>query len=184
MKRVIALLCLALGLVTILGAQENPQANVAPSKEDVLRFFALMHLNERMHQLMDGMKAGMKTGAEAALKAKIANPPVTLMQKVDAIADGVFGDMPFDEMLDAMVPIYQKHLSKSDLDAIVAFYSSPTGQKLLKEQPAMMAEGMQAGQEVMLRHLPELQERINTKVAELVNQELGISKQDQQPKAN
>jgi hypothetical protein len=71
-----------------------------------------------------------------------------------------------------MVPIYQKHLSQSDLDAIIAFYSSPVGQKLLKEQRAMMAEGMQAGQDIMLRKLPEMQERLKTKVAQLAEEEL------------
>ena len=43
-----------------------------------------------------------------------------------------------------MVPVYQKHLNKSDVDAMSAFYSSPTGRKLLREMPAMTAESMQA----------------------------------------
>jgi hypothetical protein len=47
-------------------------------------------------------------------------------------------------MLDDMIPVYQKHLTKGDVDAMGAFYSSPTGQKLLREMPAMTAESMQA----------------------------------------
>jgi hypothetical protein len=67
-----------------------------------------------------------------------------------------------------MIPIYQRHLTKSDLDAVIVFYSSPVGQRLLKEQPAMMAEGMKAGQDIMLKKVPELTQRINTQVAQLV----------------
>jgi len=45
-------------------------------------------------------------------------------------------------MLDDMIPVYQRHLTKQDVDSMLAFYNTPTGQKLLREQPAMMAEGM------------------------------------------
>jgi hypothetical protein len=45
-----------------------------------------------------------------------------------------------------MVPVYQRHLSKGDVSAMQAFYETPTGQKLLREQPAMTAEAMQAMQ--------------------------------------
>jgi uncharacterized protein len=43
-----------------------------------------------------------------------------------------------------MIPVYQKHLTKGDVEAMGAFYASPTGQKLLREMPAMTAESMQA----------------------------------------
>ena len=47
-------------------------------------------------------------------------------------------------MLDDMIPVYQKHLTKSDVDEMIKFYSTPTGQKFLREMPAMTAEGMEA----------------------------------------
>ncbi|MFZ0800325.1 MAG: DUF2059 domain-containing protein [Terriglobales bacterium] len=88
------------------------------------------------------------------------------------MTETVFKDLPVDEIIDAMVPIYQKHLTKSDLEAVIAFYSSPVGQKLLKEQPAMMAEGMRAGQDIMMRKLPDIEERLKTKVAQFADEEL------------
>jgi uncharacterized protein len=74
-------------------------------------------------------------------------------------------------MVDAMVPVYQHHLTKSDLESVIAFYRSPAGQKILKEQPAMMAEGMQAGQEIMLKRLPAILDRLNTQIAKLAEEE-------------
>ena len=68
--------------------------------------------------------------------------------------------MPIDGMLDDMVPVYQKHLSKTDVDAMVGFYSSPTGQKILGEMPAMTAEGMQAMQPRMRKMMDDAMERI------------------------
>ncbi len=132
----------------------------------------LMHLHAQMEQLMDGMKKGMKKGAEAGFKMKIPAPTPEQLAKLNLVTDAVFKDFPIDEIIDAMVPIYQKHLTKSDLEAVIAFYSSPVGQRLLKEQPAMMAEGMQAGQDIMMRKLPEMEERLKTKVAQLAEDEL------------
>ena len=47
-------------------------------------------------------------------------------------------------MMNEMIPVYQRHFSKSDIDGLIAFYSSPTGQKFLREMPAVTAESMQA----------------------------------------
>jgi hypothetical protein len=41
--------------------------------------------------------------------------------------------IPTDELLDAMIPVYQNYLNHSDIKAINEFYASPTGQKLLKK---------------------------------------------------
>jgi hypothetical protein len=47
-----------------------------------------------------------------------------------------------DELLDDMTTIYQRHLSRSDVDAFIAFFSSPAGQHMLDAQPAIMQEYM------------------------------------------
>jgi hypothetical protein len=136
-----------------------------------MRFLDLMQIRARMVQMMEGMKGGMKTGAEAGLKQEVPNPTPEQLAKADFIAETVFKDIPIDEMVDAMIPIYQRHLTKADLDAIIAFYSSPAGQRLLKEQPGMMAEGMKAGQDIMLKRVPELTQRLNAEVDRIAKEE-------------
>jgi len=142
-----------------------------PTKAEVLKFLDLMKARSSMEQMMDGVKNAMKEATRESFKTKVPGATPDQLEKVDAFTDIIFKDFPIDEMMDAMVPIYQKHLTKSDLDAIIAFYSSPVGQKLLKEQPAMMAEGMRTGQDIMMRKLPELDERLKAKMAELVSEE-------------
>ena len=112
-----------------------------PTKEDVLKFMELMHLKQTLVQLYDGMAKQSMAAAEDAFKRKVPDATEQQITAVDNFAEGLFKDLPVEELLDAMVPIYQKHLTKADLDAVLAFYSSPAGQKLLGEQPAMMQEG-------------------------------------------
>lgn len=183
MKRSLSLIvCSLLAFSVSSLTQESNNSVVPPSKEDVLRFMDLMQTRARMEQLLDGMKKGMKAGAEAGFKQRVAQPTPAQIDAVEKLTSSVFQDFPIDEILDSIVPIYQRHLTKSDLDAIISFYSSPVGQRLLKEQPAMMAEGMQAGQEIMLKRIPELRDRLNSKVAELADHELQRSPNKAAPK--
>lgn len=47
----------------------------------------------------------------------------------------------------AVIPIYARHFSDSELRQLIAFYQTPIGQKFVAEQPALLKESMQAGQE-------------------------------------
>jgi hypothetical protein len=68
--------------------------------------------------------------------------------------------IPSEELLDAMIPVYQRYFTHSDIKAIHEFYGTPTGQKLLKNTNAMMIDAMQAAQAVMNKHMPEIEAQI------------------------
>jgi len=74
--------------------------------------------------------------------------------------------VPTDELLDAMIPVYQKYFTHSDIKAINKFYESPTGQKLLRDTNAMIIEAMQAAQSVMKKHMPEIEAQIEKAAAD------------------
>jgi hypothetical protein len=94
--------------------------------------------------------------------------------KFDAISDEVMKNLSVEGLLDDMIPVYQKHLNKSDVNAMVGFYSTPTGQKILREMPAMTTEGMQA----MQPHLKQMIEEANSQIEKRVKEELRQKKQD------
>jgi hypothetical protein len=84
--------------------------------------------------------------------------------------DDMLKSFPWDEMLDAMVPVYQKHFTKGDVDALVAFYSGPTGQKLLNEMPAIMGEAMQAMMPLMQKNIDGMNKHLQDEIAEIIKQ--------------
>ena len=69
-----------------------------------------------------------------------------------------------DELVEAMIPVYQKYFTHSDIKAINEFYGSPTGQKLVKNTIAMMMDTMQAVQPVVKKHMPEIQAQIQAQM--------------------
>jgi TonB family protein len=158
----------------LLGCLAYPQRSAdadKPTKEQVQEFLDLMQSRQMMAQLVEGMRAAQKVGFEETFKRLVPNARPELLQKVDSLTDEAFLDFPVQEMLDAIIPIYQRHLTKTDFDGIIRFYKSPIGQKFLKERPAMVQESMQAGQAIMLQKLPDLLDRLKTNVAKLADDE-------------
>lgn len=51
------------------------------------------------------------------------------------------------ELMDMIIPVYQKHLQESDAQAIYKFYMTPAGQRLIKAQPLIVQETMMLGQQ-------------------------------------
>jgi hypothetical protein len=171
MKKVVLLLILSFVLGTsVIGAAQQSPASDVPDKADVMKFLDLMHARSQMVQAMDGMAKQMRLGAEQGFKTKVPDATPEQLVKVDQMFDDVFKALPIDEMMDAVVPIYQKHLTKSDLASMTAFYASPTGQKILKEMPAIMAEAMQAGGEIGRKTFAAKSQEVDQRVAELVKQ--------------
>ncbi len=73
---------------------------------------------------------------------------------------------PTEEMFTDIGAIYQRHLSKDDVDGMIAFYTSPAGQHLLDAQPVIAQEFMpvvmkkvsERGQAMMKEMMKEMAE--------------------------
>jgi len=50
------------------------------------------------------------------------------------------------EFLDSLVPLYSRTFGMAELQALLQFYQSPLGQRLLETQPGLMQESVQIGQ--------------------------------------
>jgi len=53
----------------------------------------------------------------------------------------------FNQLVNLVLPIYQKHLTEADLLGIIAFYETPVGKKFAEKTPLVTQESMLAGQE-------------------------------------
>ena len=142
MKRSALLLVACLFLSSASFAQQN-LADAPACREDIDRYLTAMHVRDMMKTVMDAMANQL----HQRLADRLKKSPQLSAQQQERLArsmDDMMKNFPVDEMVDAMIPVYQRHLTKGDVDALIAFYSTPTGQKILKELPAMTTEAMQA----------------------------------------
>lgn len=136
------------------GAEQTAAAVVPadqrPTKEQLLKLFDVMRLREQMQSMRQIVPAMVQQQIKSAMQQTEANLPAgtTLtpeqregMQKVMSKYVGKAMDLyPADEMQADMIGIYQRHLSKDDVDGMIAFYSSPAGVHLLDAQPVIAQE--------------------------------------------
>jgi len=65
-----------------------------------------------------------------------------------------------DELVELLVPVYQKYLTQEDLKEIIAFYETPVGKKFALHNPAIVQESMQVGQQWGMKIGQELQQKL------------------------
>ena len=139
---------------------QNLSGEVAADKEDVQKFFVTLHLREMMQNMMMTSMQQQTQLTRDTLKEKVPRITNEELNRIDAVVDDLVKTIDVNRILDDMIPVYQRHLSKQDVDAMLAFYNTPTGQKLLREQPAMMAEGMQAMQPRMKKMMSDVMDKV------------------------
>jgi uncharacterized protein len=134
-----------LALSMCAGAQTT--VSIAPdtaSKEDVKKLFDVMASRDQMAQMMQQLFAQMRSLNRQEIKKRHPDVSEDELARMDRQSEELVKNFPLDEMLSDMIPVYQKHFTKSEVDALTAFYSSPPGQKYLHEMPAVTAETMRA----------------------------------------
>ncbi|MGC2173752.1 MAG: DUF2059 domain-containing protein [Candidatus Sulfotelmatobacter sp.] len=138
----------AVGLIAFsIGAGAQTNVSIAPdmaSKEDVQKLFDVMASRDQMAQMMQKVFAQMRILNRDEIKRR--HPEITAPQlaSMDRQSEELLKNFPLDEMLSDMIPVYQRHFSKTDIDAFTTFFSSPAGQRYLHEIPAVTAETMRA----------------------------------------
>jgi uncharacterized protein len=149
MKKRCCLTLLSLALTAGSFAQSGSASDAPATREEVVGLFDLMHVQTQTRAAIEAMLKQQSVMVREALRKRHPEISDEQLKHVDHLMDDFWKDFPIDQMLDDMIPVYQKHLTKIDVDAMSAFYTSPTGKKLLNEMPAIMSESMQA----MMPHL-------------------------------
>jgi Uncharacterized protein conserved in bacteria (DUF2059) len=62
-----------------------------------------------------------------------------------------------DEIIDRLIPIYDRNFTADDLKAFIDFYQSPSGHKLIATIPVLMKESVQESIKYMEEKFPEAQ---------------------------
>lgn len=123
-----ALVAISICIAPIASAQEAAKADM----KDILRLMDLSGSTGMGSQMMDQMLGSFQQ-----------NMP-TVPQK---FWDDFRTEVDANEIVELIAPVYAKHFNASDVAALIKFYESPVGRKLMKSQPAILQESMAIGQQ-------------------------------------
>jgi hypothetical protein len=127
-------------------------ADQQPTKEQLLKLFELMKVRDQLASVTKMMPALVQQQMQAQMEQmKKEHPEMGAMSDeqqqqaatvMNKFMTKVFDIYPADEMIGDMAAIYQRHLTRADVDGIIAFYSSPAGQHMVAMAPVVMQEYM------------------------------------------
>ena len=98
---------------------------------------------EKVRQLLELMGSGK-------LAEQVASQMITLFQNAYTDVDKQFWDefskeMKTAELLELIVPIYEKYYTEEEVEQLVTFYKTPLGKKVTESLPMITQESMEAG---------------------------------------
>lgn len=105
----------------------------APTRDQIVKLLDLLQVRRNIQTVLDGTKEQMLKGAEQGFRRKVPDATPEQMESLRGMVDDEFSETSVDELVQIIIPIYQRHWTKSDVEQITAFYSSPIGQKVLRE---------------------------------------------------
>jgi uncharacterized protein len=163
-RSIAIVLGLGLALVSGFALAQDPQAqppqpaaavpqippDQQPTKAQLATLFEAMRLRKQLEDVMNTMPAMVEQQVREQMKEMLSATPggsqLTPAQQaafeklMDKYLERARNLYPANEMIDDMATLYQRHLSRTDVDAYIAFYRSPPGQHLLDAQPVIMRE--------------------------------------------
>ena len=145
---------------------QTPQRGAPATRDDILKLFSVMNTQQQVRQTMEQVMAQSQAMAHQAMKKRHPELTTEQLALMDKESDEIARNYPVDQLVEDMIPVYQKHLTKNDVDALIAFYSSASGQKILHDMPAIMAESMEAVYPRLQKNMDDILQRMDERATE------------------
>ncbi|MGB8356895.1 MAG: DUF2059 domain-containing protein [Chthoniobacteraceae bacterium] len=125
-------LLLALTFITLFSSISFAQAPIPDDKrQEIEKMLKLTGTEKMVNQMMTQLIASLKT---------------QMPQAEDEFWVKFQAKLDIHQLIEKIIPIYDKYYTIDDLKAVNAFYGSPAGQKVLSSVPQIMQESMKIGQ--------------------------------------
>jgi len=137
---------LAAAFISPVFAAEKGGADVetARHKEKLENIRKLVHImsGKQMKDMMDKMLQSSLQAIETRMPTDAQADPEMKQALADYMKSLSLTEKDLEEMLDLMVPFYDRYLDEADIAALVRFYESPAGKNFIRVMPEMMTEMM------------------------------------------
>lgn len=110
------------------------------------------------------------SGSEATYKAAISQMVTMFKQQKSSVPNEFWNEFEqaatknvSEDLLNMLLPVYQRHLAETEIKDIIRFYQSPAGKKFAEKSPLIMQESMQIGQQWGMKIGQELEKKLKEK---------------------
>jgi hypothetical protein len=164
--KAMALVVFALALFCGPGPRAVAQDSSPERRQNIRRLLEITKAVELSNQVGEQAIAELKRSlAQLPANAGGQISPEVMERITDVFEEEMRKEFAAEKVISSITPIYEKYLSDDDVKALIVFYESPLGKKVIDVLPQIMSEafenGALRGQEAALRAIERLRvERI------------------------
>lgn len=139
-----------------------------PKMELAIELLALMDVDQMLTSMHAQLESMISTQIEQVAKCEAMKPAIQEYSR-DMTAL-ITTQLRAETFMPEVAQIYVDVFTHEELEAVLAFYRSPVGQKMLAKMPELMQRSMTVGQEQMTELMPEIETaagEFGKKIAEL-----------------
>ena len=142
---------IVLGAILLLGIGQalSVSADEASHRQEVQKLFELTQMQQKINESLDNV-----------LALQIAQSP-GLKDHKTVVKEFLERHIGWQSLEDALTDMYLKEFSEQELNEMNAFYSSATGQKVIKRLPALVQMRNQLASKRLQENIGELQYQLN-----------------------
>ncbi len=136
------------GTTTESGDAKPADRTTPPEKVDPAKEAAIRHLMEitEVSKMGDNINTAITSQVHNVMGRAI--PPDQLSKFMETFSQKFTASAPPSAVTDAIVPVYAKHFSLEDIQALTKFYETPLGREVVKVMPEVAQESQQAGAQI------------------------------------
>lgn len=134
-------------------------ADAPPSEASIHELLEVTHAHAMLDSVMSQTQSMMKSAIESSMGGQTLddNQKKIVADGQRKLQDLLLRTMSWDKMQGMYIDIYGKSFSQKEVNDMLAFYKSPSGQAVLAKMPTVMQQGMQYMKGQMTTLMPEIQ---------------------------
>ncbi|MEY2439859.1 MAG: uncharacterized protein QOI34_1244 [Verrucomicrobiota bacterium] len=144
-------------------------ADVAPSEASIKQLLEIAQAHKLIDTVMTQMDAVTKNALQQVTQGQTVSPQVQkdIERRQGELMKIVKEEMAWDKLEPLYVRVYRQTFNQGEIDGMIAFYKTPTGQALLNKMPLVMQNTMTEMQQrmgPMMQRIQQMQKEVATEI--------------------
>jgi hypothetical protein len=171
LKRILFLLFLFSGAIAFAFAAEPAPKNNPPSEASIKQLMEVTNAHKMLDNVMAQMDGFINQTMQQATKGQKISPKV--QKEIDRGRSETMAAMKevlnWEKLEPMYTRVYQNSFTQGEVDGMIAFYKTPTGQAVLNKMPLVLQNTMtemQGMMQPMIQRVQQMQQQVTAEMKE------------------
>jgi hypothetical protein len=142
------------GASSVSAAESSP-----PSEASIRELLEATHAHKLVDTMMSQMDGLLRKSVQQAMSGQPvdAGEQKIIDTQITKLNDLLKQQMSWDKMEPMYIDLYRQTFTQKEVNDILAFYRTPSGQSMIEKMPVLMTRVMQTAQSMVATLMPQLQ---------------------------